>query len=504
MSDGRENYSSYYYLWHLVAIGVLEVTPPAAGSSCPTIDDVIWDKPIFNRQSSKVALIDMGVAKDHPNLDPKQGGVDPQDPRVMWDLALDLASHRYGATYGPLPAADADRHLEERLQHLDNIQDDGILIGNINPDAAEQAILDRLRDNFGVKRYVDVYKQSYATHGTACAGLVSGTSFEDDQFGFSGNPIVYYGVDPYSKIIPITTSISPDPEQLIAAFLYAYSQDVDVILFPRDAANPAEMPNYALLDKNEKTRLDDPGPQDVAWSLFEKVIVEVSKKIPVVCAAGNDGRSQLIYPASLAVNPANGIIAVGSVSYRGYRSGYSSYGAGLTAVAPSDDGELYNRYQLRLDKQAAGAIDFWTENVHKHPSIPEIEYSAERLISLDVPGPRGYMAGSREGPTADRDEAVDDPGGLYTGIGGTSGSSAIVAGVVSLMQRKSAARVDGPIIKQALLSMGAPNTSVSHWYWLDPLRTNLVGDAVNGLTIPSDIELFGDGGLIDVPTLLGL
>ncbi len=27
MSDGRENYSRYYYLWHLVGIGALKLQP---------------------------------------------------------------------------------------------------------------------------------------------------------------------------------------------------------------------------------------------------------------------------------------------------------------------------------------------------------------------------------------------------------------------------------------------------------------------------------------------
>jgi hypothetical protein len=161
MPDGREDYSRYYYLWHLVAIGVLDVTPAGAnpGTSCPTIDGVIWDQDIFSRNESKIALIDMGVARHHPNLDPMPGGDDPQESRVLWNLGLDLASHRHGATYVDLAAAGANLHLETRLPHLANILDDAVLIGNISPTLEEQAILDRLRNGFGVQRYVHDYRQ---------------------------------------------------------------------------------------------------------------------------------------------------------------------------------------------------------------------------------------------------------------------------------------------------------------------------------------------------------
>jgi len=510
MSHGKEDYASYYYLWHLIAIGALKPAdpppplPPPGGSAeqpCPEIDTTIWEEaPCVADRVAKVGLIDMGIARFHPNLEPvAEGTTSDQQTKILWDEALDLASHRYGAKYGAMN----QRHREDRAPHLAGILDPALL-ARINPDADETIILNRLQNSHGVNRFVDTYDQSYATHGTACAGLVCGTSFNGDQFGQMGNPIAYYGVAPHSKIVPITTSISPDPEQLIAAFLYAHSRNVDVILFPRDAADPLEMSKFKHLDKNEKTRLDDSDQITRGWALFKKVITEVSMDIPVVCAAGNDGRSKLIYPASLAEEENNGIIAVGSVSYRGFRSGYSNYGPGLTVVAPSDDGEVYNRHQLRLDKKASYATDFWTDNIHEHPAPVEIEFSAERLVTLDVPGPRGYSAGSRRGaPVGGRANAADDPGSLYTDIGGTSGASAIVAGAVALMQCRSAMRVDGPNIKQSLLNMGAgaPNTDISNWYWQD--KNTLQLDAMNGPQ-ESEVNLFGGGGLINLRTLLGV
>ncbi len=497
MEYGQEDYQRYYYLWHLVALGVLNVEIPVIANECPKILGTIWEDDSFvgGRTDVTVGLIDMGVAHHHPNLEPKTGDLNAPEHRVVWEHALDLASHRYGAKYGPMNA----RHLEERAQHLTQIDD---TIVATTP--GESEILQRLKTGCGVKRYVEVYNQSYATHGTACAGLVCGTSFSDDQFGNEGNIITYYGVDPFSRVIPITTSISPDPEQLIAAFLYAHSLGVDVILAPRDAADPDFMPGYGNLDQNEKTRLDNSDEVNIAWDLLGKVIRAVSMDIPVVCAAGNDGRSDLIYPASLAKEAGNGVIAVGAVSHSAYRSGYSNYGDGLTVVAPSDDGEVYNRHQVRLDMQAVDINDFWVDGVHDCPEIPAIDFSAERLLTLDVPGLHGYASGSRRGPPTNRADAADDPAGLYTGFGGTSGAAAIVAGIVTLMKRQNGAGpLLGPEVK-GRFTVGAPNINVAHWYWLKAGRTELTVDAVNGLPQPSETDLFGEGGLVNVPNLLGI
>ena len=520
MDIGDENYARYYYLWHLIAIGVVipGSTDGVGPEDCPPIGSTLWDD-LPTEEVPKIGLIDMGVAPHHPNLEAPNG----HQGKIDWDNALDLASHRYGVKYVALDdLAPAQRHIEPRTRHLGGIVDGSAITGLT---AQERAIVDRIKQGAGVVRAVDVYDDSYAGHGTGCAGLTSGTSFDEDQFGEIGNIAVYYGVDPCSQVVPITTSISPDPGQLIAAFLYALSLDVDVILFPRDGADPRHWPRFGDLDLDENTRLHktadpptpgDPGDIDTEWATLEKVIDWVSVQIPVVCAAGNDGRSDLIYPAKLAVNSSNGVIAVGAVSYLGYRSGYSNYGPGLTVVAPSDDGEVYNRHQLRLDRQAASASDFWVEDVHLRnqppyytfPKIPVIRFASQRLISLDVPGPRGYVEGPRAGPVASRAEAKNDPSGLYAEFGGTSGAAALVAGVISLMQRKArsvgGAKLNGETIKDKFeaLSGDADKLNVDQWYWLDNGVDTLRRDAINGDTLPSDEDLFGQAGLLNASKLL--
>lgn len=489
---GREAYADYYYLWHLIALGVLQATPPALGA-CPTITGAVWDTPaIANGRPITVALIDMGIAPNHPNLDGPPPAAGPPPSQIDRANALDLATHRYGARYVDGPAG----HLEGRAQHLAAINPG--LIATATP--PEQDVLNRLQAGLGVIRPVHVYDRHYASHGTACAGLVAGTVFAGDATGLPGGPAAYYGVAPFARVLPITTSVAPDPEQLIAAFLYAHARTVDVILFPRDAGDLGRQAHYDVLDANERTRLDESAEATMLWALFGKVIERVSQDIPVVCAAGNDGRSQPIYPASLAGDPANGIIAVGAVSHVGFRSGYANYGPGLTCVAPADDGEVYNRHQLRLDKQAPEFLDTWVDAVHTQPPVPaEIPFSHQRLITLDVPGPRGYAEGSRRGRVRSRDAAVDDPGGLYAEFGGTSGATALAAGMVALMQRKSANRIGGPAIKATIVGVGT-ETSLADWYWTNEAHLRL--DAINGPPAPAAADLFGAGGLLRAANLV--
>ena len=122
---------------------------------------------------------------------------------------------------------------------------------------------------------------------------------------------------------------------------------------------------------------------DRLWTILEHLIIGVSRKIPVICAAGNSGESQLIYPASLAA-PDNGIVAVGAVTVEGFRSGYSNYGEGLTLVAPSDDGEVFNRHQSRINRAVSQTAK------HEYNAVPGKGKSlfavSASLLSTDLPG----------------------------------------------------------------------------------------------------------------------
>jgi subtilisin family serine protease len=235
--------------------------------------------------------------------------------------------------------------------------------------------------------------------------------------------------------------------------------------------------------------------------VFEAVLSVVAEKIPVVCAAGNDGLDALTWPAAEATD-ANGIIAVGAVTYLARRSSYSNYAKPnsserVTLVAPSDDAEVYTRTQVRLDAESPD----WRRHNHYFDANGlgiEVPFSPQSLVTTDIPGPSGYVGGYVEGANSGR--GAEDRASLYALFGGTSGASAIVAGAVALLQaQQGGAALDGPGVKAKV--NGAVATVVS-WPWLAASVT-LQGDAMNGEKDDPTLESrqFGKG-VLDLDKLL--
>lgn len=469
----------HYYLWHLAALGVIEADFGPAGAEglprldAPTITGTVWDRIAEALPGAvapaRVAMIDIGISADHPNL----------ASRVDRDLSIDLVSHPGGAKLSP-PGSATPFDGEETAQHFAGLATAGLDTSLLGP--AEQAYLDAqvavLGQSTGVVRRLFNNEGAFASHGTAVAGLVVGEpavqaaasadaadvsilhdDAQDPAPGSNRNLLPYFGVDPFSRLVSIKTGFEQDPGHFIAAFLYAWKCQVDVILLPRGLPDPLR--GRLAIKPELGDDLDDPrnweradlfarleeaspagselrphavgkrAPSDIAWSVLEKLVLAISKQVPVICAAGNDGESQLIYPAKLAA-PDNGIVAVGAVTVHGYRSGYSNYGAGLTLVAPSDDSEVYNRHQMRLDRTDP-LID---EHFHYKGNGVEIPYAEFSLLTTDVPGAFGYVEGAE--PYSLIAPPLDNPGiggGYYTSFGGTSGASALVAGVAALIAR---------------------------------------------------------------------
>ncbi|MEM8662874.1 MAG: S8/S53 family peptidase, partial [Pseudomonadota bacterium] len=399
------------------------------------VKDTVWDG--LREEPARIALIDTGVS-DHPNL----------VGRLRKDLAIDFGTDLGGAVYRgndpwqtvlqrwgstDAPPADADRPAREprgRLPKLHTAADFDSLLKDLNVhlgSARHKALVETLieRTAKGVTiRDIDAQDQRYPSHGTATAGLLVATPTFTADGEFEPGTLPLFGVDPYSELVPIATSFEPEPIQLILALLYAYVIGADVIHMPRGTENPGRAPRDEPRENFVPTRY---GSHAEGWTMFEAVMIAVSRRIPVVCAAGNQGDDRLTYPASLAADD-NGIVAVGAVSALGRRSGYASYGDGLTLVAPSNDSAVYNKHQIRLDPNARGALTHrWT--IHSRLAGRYVEYSHLAPLSIDVPGARGYRGGV--GATVPGNRAAD-----FTLFGGTSAASAIVAGVAALMRRK--------------------------------------------------------------------
>ncbi|MGI9494373.1 MAG: S8 family serine peptidase, partial [Geminicoccaceae bacterium] len=146
----------------------------------------------------------------------------------------------------------------------------------------------------------------HEAHGTASAGIVAANPDGDDNHkgDDEGISLGITGVAPKCKIVPIRISNNFETDALVNAINYAADHG-DLVLLPR-----------YLPDRPE----------------VRKALREAATTIPVVCAAGNSGRSSLAFPASL-----DETIAVGACNQHGYRSTYSQYGEGLHVVAPSND-----------------------------------------------------------------------------------------------------------------------------------------------------------------------
>ena len=452
-------YPPYYYLWHLCVLGVLRAEW-VAGSPCPEIVGTLWDDLDADHGSeayhaTTISMIDVGVGHNHPNL-----------MQVDMNRAIDLVTHQYGARRRPLVAGE-HLHLEERLPFFQELSIEGLDLHSFSEDerAALDSFVDELRNSSGVFRMAETLDTALPSHGTAVAGLAVG----DPGFMVTGeagnvgpvslrhlvkdgtttwildsrnNVVPYFGVDPFSQLVPIKTSFDADPRPLIAALLYAYQIGSDVILLPRDIPDPTRgilsvkeelSPQKPEIDSASEVASRDASTTRSDWTILSKLLISVSKEIPIVCAAGNSGESQLIYPACLAgERESNGIIAVGAMNALGRRAGYSNYGKGLTVVAPSNDGEIYNRHQARID-WSNPATKLHQYGLGSHQEIP---YSHYTIASTDLPGAWGYAGGSV--PYVANLPPENNPGfagGYYTGFGGTSAAAGLTAGVVALMNR---------------------------------------------------------------------
>lgn len=487
----------YFWLWHLAALRVIEAdfgpapalipdpdTSSLRTNPTPDILTTLWDQ-IGPKGTATAALIDTGVSRAHPNL----------ATRIDIARSIDLTSHRYGAQTEPVTPDTTPMTREEKRSFFG-----GLELTGLHPlllEADEQEFLEDMVAEYAasqgvVRRKIDA-EETFAAHGTACAGLMVGEPAVVDADGtvlpsgdvltgsvINPNPnlLPYFGVDPFSTLISIRTSFEADPYQFIAAFLYAWACKADVIVLPRGLPDPLRS---RLLPKDDfKADLEtwesrraadlfqrlhattaDPADANAAqagfqpdrpWKILKHLIIAISRHIPVVCAAGNDAESQLIYPANLA-DDGNGIISVGAVTAEGLRSGYANYGEGLTLVAPSDDYEVYNRHQSRLDlSDPLIRMHDYTVGAGRSYAYCPLE-----LVTTDLPGVFGYDGGSA--PWSSVLPAQDNPGvggGYYTAFGGTSGACCLIGGLALLAQRARSAKglpkLDGLALKAALVA----------------------------------------------------
>lgn len=421
--------STYPAFWHLEAVGVTD------GSRGAVWPDVFSS----TARQARVAMIDNGVDVRHPYI----------SPRIT--EALDLT----GLPVRPVPV---DRPNRNPSVFKGLVEQAGLLAENWAKDETA-LLLDLASETEGKApfdtRAPDTSNRTFAMHGTSAAGLIMArTPIRKTEAGLPA-PVPYFGVDPDAQLIPITTSFGDSPRKLIIAVLYALKSKADVIFIPRgfsssvmDAALAvSEAPGNATGDAEY-------------WKLLQKTLISASHAVPIVCAAGNDGQSQLVAPAALAAWDAgrNGIIAVGAMNFNGMRSSYSNYGPGLTVVAPSDDGEVFTEDQIRLDATDRAIAEFPYMQMVTVADLGNriVPFADQEILAIDIGGEGGAATGN------DETDAYTQQSGYFTGFGGTSAASAIVAGVCALAQRMATAKhgkpLTGPEMKDLLARSASKST----------------------------------------------
>ncbi len=476
--------TTYPAFWHLQAVNIIE-------GAFPVYKSPIW-RDATSWPLSKVALIDNGADTDHPYLNGAfeldRSGSMP-DVLDLTGLPMRAAATRSGSTRRPFAGfGQLVQKLDPQLSGPDQSWLDEFITGVENLSVADL-------DAPGTAN------RRFSLHGTACAGLLAARaplpeSPPSDESLLRPTPLVYYGTDPDGKLIVVTTSFGEHPKPLILAFLFAAAQGADVILVPR-----AMSPKLLLAG-------DDKEPE---WRILREVILAVSRKIPVVCAAGNECRSSLVAPAALAnekVWKKNGVIAVAAMNFWGRRSSYSNYGKGLTVAGPSDDGETFNEDQVRLDNTDRHIVDFPYRTIADENDMSNhvYPYADPEILAIDIGGEFGF-----EGTPSQRDQinlSKTQYSGYFTGFGGTSAAAAIVAGVIALAQRKAKSvrreRISGPAMKKLVAQTARSRGELPHLASVaqDFLDENRLpkGDRANR-KVMSVADAFGSG-LIDAKALI--
>jgi subtilisin family serine protease len=433
MQQQKQNF--VHYLWHLGEVGILDKAALLNPAKTKIDIPAIWT----DLESVKVAVIDTGCTRKHPNLDAIAG-------------QLDLSVHEHGAIYrsdfanAAASQAELEAHIVARKKLpalLKSMTTNAMLIERANAFAASVP-----REIVGLPNPGEIA----SGHGTACAGLIAARTTKSAERGLTPEPLTYFGVNPAATIIPVATPFSPEISSLINAVFHAIAFGARVILLPR-GVNPVQqvtaVQRAQLLGMTEKefsvtaaallgprkhksnlrySRLSDDPAMLRDQLLFEELLIAVSKIIPVVLPAGNGGMEVPEYPASLLHSGGDQLFVVGAANSLGYRASYSSgLAAHVSAFGPGDDEESIGSDVVRYDADE--------EQDFVDPALGEKygnNYSPFAVLAIEPP--LRLIGTVDEEPASPHLQPVHE---LYSSFGGTSAASSIFAGLLSLKIAKT-------------------------------------------------------------------
>lgn len=404
--EGTGFYPSFQALWHLVVLGV-------AGSLTP-FRSAAWQEAAKAR-AVRVAVIDTPVAHLHPNL---VGAID-------LGLARDFSVFHTGAfVQRVLPGgAREDRASRAELLRLARRRKDEL---------SRDILADHCSDTRA--RFLP---SPYGGHGTAVAGLIgarpakfrlrrpakleanAGSEEASKPSEVGDESLPFAGVNPFCRIVPISTTAAPDPAMVAGALRYARMIGAEVVVIAAEWAD----------------RIDR--EQDAAgWAVVDAALLSLCETAHVFCAAGNLKAPFLAYPASLSrpgrmARPwaVTACDETGRILTYAPDPASASLGGHAMLRCLSSEAPRFDREEVRLDPHAARDPDI---------ALPEPsgDYPARHLVSTDPPGIWGYRGSPFEHDPrddADPDEGVHyEIGSLFCRFSGTSAAVALAGGLVSL------------------------------------------------------------------------
>lgn len=395
---------SFNALWHLNVLGVSDNSTGGDGA--------------------KIVVMDTPVDTDHPNL------LEAIDLVRMRDFSI----FNEGVFVKPHDKIEGiDQKDVQRIRRE--------LTSEIDDDAETVARKMRLARNVP------------GAHGTAVAGLIGArdatialrtAAHNKDDGTFEASElnetfqVPYRGINPKCQIIPVTLTAAPYPEMVQGALDYILKLQPDIVVIAAAWAEQAD------LERDCKK-----------WVVVARKLIEISQKSIVLCAAGNQNLTDLVFPASLInkQEPHN-IWAVCACDEAGNELTYSPKidPSKRMIKTLSTEYPVFTRNKILRDIWGAPDPDLnEADKIQEENAV----FPAKDIISLDPLGQQGYNPSpyrerrrKRKKPTGDAAEikqkedarkrmkiGQDLPfleiGSMFSRFSGSSAAVAISAGLIS-------------------------------------------------------------------------